>query len=93
MGDLNWFGYIVYIFGIFGKFMVVVYVYCVIWVWWMMIFDWYDLCVSDRVFYVGVFNWIFIMGIGLMDFWFVGVISLIFVFEIIIDDILDLLCD
>lgn len=54
-----------------------------------MMFDgWYGLILQDWLLYVGVFNWIFMLGMGLMDLWIMGVMVLILVKGIILVQIL-----
>ena len=76
-GDLNRLAYIVYTSGTSGHPRAVMHAHRAIWARRMMIRDWYDLGVEDRLLHAGAFNWTFTLGTGLMDPWSVGATALI----------------
>ena len=76
-GDQNRLAYIIYTSGTSGHPRAVMHAHRAIWARRMMIRDWYDLGVEDRLLHAGAFNWTFTLGTGLMDPWSVGATALI----------------
>lgn len=91
LGDPNRLAYIVYTSGTSGTPRAVMHAHRAIWARQMMIRDWYDLTVTDRLLHAGAFNWTFTMGAGLMDPWSQGATSLILDAGTPISDIPDIL--
>lgn len=77
MGDPNRLAYIIYTSGTSGKPRAVAHAHRAIWARRMMIDDWCDLGVDDRILHAGAFNWTYTLGTGLMDPWTVGATALI----------------
>ncbi len=77
VGDPERPAYIVFTSGTSGTPRAVVHAHRAIWARQMMITDWYDLRVSDRLLHAGAFNWTYTMGTGLMDPWSIGATALI----------------
>ena len=69
--------YAVYTSGTGGSARAVGHAHRAIWARRMMIRDWYDLTVDDRLLHAGAFNWTFTLGTGIMDPLSVGATAVI----------------
>lgn len=92
-GDPNRLAYVVYTSGTSGNPRAVAHAHRAIWARQMMVADWYDLRMDDRLLHAGAFNWTYTLGTGLMDPWSIGATALIPTPETDPADLPDLLHD